>query len=118
MDEQENMKEQQSVAAEIMQLWDECPEDGEPTYFQLMEIYSQAYRLAELVQSLHEFKNNRNPPTNMRSIKVYFSNGDHLFTNINGTNDHILAYYIGKEFNLGNGEHDLMAIATKVEFLD
>lgn len=54
----------------------------------------------------------------MRSIKVYFSNGDYLFTNINGTNDHILAYYIGQEFNLGNGEHDLIAIATKVEFLD
>ena len=54
----------------------------------------------------------------MRTIKVHFSNGYHLFTNINGTDSHILAYYIGKEFNLGNGEHDLMAIATKVEFLD
>jgi hypothetical protein len=54
----------------------------------------------------------------MRTIKVHFSNGYHLFTNINGTDSHILAYYIGKQFNLGNGEHDLMAIATKVEFLD
>ncbi len=62
MDEQANMIEQQSVAAEIMRLWDECPEDGEPTDFQLMETYSQAYRLAELVQALHESRYNRNPP--------------------------------------------------------
>jgi hypothetical protein len=54
----------------------------------------------------------------MKTIKVYFSNGQHLLTNINGTDDDILAYYIGKEFNLGNDENDLMVIATKVDFLD
>lgn len=72
------------------------------------------------VLAVHLWRLALNTPTEttMRSIKVYFSNGDHLFTNINGTDSHILAYYIGKEFNLGNGEHDLMAVATKVEFLD
>ena len=62
MDEQANMREQQSVSAEILRIWDECPEDGEPTEPQLMETYENAYRLAELVKSLHEFRFNRNPP--------------------------------------------------------
>jgi hypothetical protein len=61
----------------------------------------------------------------MRSIKVYFSNGDHLFTSVNGTDAEILYYYIGSEFNFGNGElvglgpeNDIITIAIKVEFLD
>jgi hypothetical protein len=54
----------------------------------------------------------------MREIKVYFDNGDSLETCINGSNESILSYYIGQTFNLGNGENDLMAKATKVEFLN
>jgi hypothetical protein len=54
----------------------------------------------------------------MRSIKVSFANGDYLFTSVNGTDAEILYYYIGSEFNLGNGENDIITIATKVEFLD
>ena len=55
----------------------------------------------------------------MRSIKVTFDNGDWLETNINGTNAEILKYYVGNEFNLGDGAGgDLMAKATSVEFLD
>ena len=55
----------------------------------------------------------------MRSIKVTFDNGNSLETNINGTNAEILKYYVGNEFNLGDGAgDDLMAKATSVEFLD
>ena len=56
--------------------------------------------------------------TSMRSIKVTFSDGDWLITNINGTNQEILDYYIGQQFNLGDGSGgDRLVIATEVEFL-
>lgn len=56
---------------------------------------------------------------NMRTIRITFLNGDSLVTNINGTNEEILAYYVGQEFNLGDGAGgDKMATATTVEFLD
>jgi len=54
----------------------------------------------------------------MRIIKVTFDNGDEITTSINGTNKEIEAYYLGNSFNLGNGTNDLMAKATKVEFLN
>jgi len=54
----------------------------------------------------------------MRSIKVFFANGAHLSTNINGTREEILAYYIGNEFNLGECGNDLMTKAIRVEFLE
>lgn len=63
MDEQANLKEQQSVAAEILRIWDRCPEDGEFSEYQLSCLAFHAYRLAELVQALHEYRFNRNPPT-------------------------------------------------------
>jgi len=52
----------------------------------------------------------------MKTIKVTFSNGDHLTTAINGTEDEIRAYYIGQTFNLGT-ESDLLVQAVAVEFL-
>jgi len=55
----------------------------------------------------------------VRSIKVTFEDGDWLATNINGTEDEIRAYYLGNEFNLGDGHGgDRMVRATQVEFLD
>jgi hypothetical protein len=51
----------------------------------------------------------------MKSIRVRFSNGDSLVTSINGTNEEIRAYYLGKLFELSEG---VMARATEVEFLD
>jgi len=55
----------------------------------------------------------------MRAITVYYSNGDHVTTNINGTEGEIRAYYMGQRFNLGDGAGgDLMAIALCVDFLD
>jgi hypothetical protein len=55
----------------------------------------------------------------MRTITVYYNNGDHVSTNINGTDNEIYAYYLGKVFNLGDGAGgDLMARALCVDFLD
>lgn len=51
-------------------------------------------------------------------VTVFFDNGDHLNTQINGTRESINDYYLGKEFNLGNGENDIMARATLVLFDD
>ena len=53
----------------------------------------------------------------MKTIKVIFKNGDSLTTKINGTEDEIKAYYVGKVFNLGCVEDDLQE-AIGVEFLD
>ena len=53
----------------------------------------------------------------MHEVKVTFDNGDYLYTEINGTAKEIINYYQGKIFNLGNGENDLMAICTTVEFI-
>ena len=53
----------------------------------------------------------------MKTVKVTFDNGDSLTTQINGTPEEIRAYYIGRQFNLGNGENDLMAVAISVEFI-
>ena len=54
----------------------------------------------------------------MRAVKVVYSNGDEIVTNINGTDQEIQAYFkVGKLFNLGNGETDLMA-RVEALFLD
>lgn len=52
--------------------------------------------------------------TKLTDITVFFDNGDYLKTQINGTRESINDYYLGKEFNFGNGENDLMARATLV----
>lgn len=52
-----------------------------------------------------------------QAIRVTFDDGDTLETEINGTPDEILRYYLGQTFNLGQGEHDRLARAVKVEFL-
>jgi hypothetical protein len=62
MDIEANMKEQQEVAEAILSIWDKCPESGEFSYDQLDKIGQAAYRLAELVKAVHEYKFNRNPP--------------------------------------------------------
>jgi len=53
----------------------------------------------------------------MKTIKVTFSNGDHLTTGINGTEAEILAYYIGQTFNMGV-EGDLMVRGVSVDFIE
>jgi hypothetical protein len=52
----------------------------------------------------------------MRAVKVLFGNGDHFTTNINGTDEEIKAYYLGKWFNLGNVE-DNMQQCVNVEII-
>lgn len=51
----------------------------------------------------------------MRSIRVTFENNDFLETNINGTDEEIRNYYVGKYFEL---KENLIVKAIKVEFLD
>ena len=53
----------------------------------------------------------------MRDIKIVYDNGDVCYTRINGTREEILAYYIGKKFNLGS-EADRIVTAQEVHFLD
>lgn len=53
----------------------------------------------------------------MRHIRVTYSNGDQVQTQINGSTEDIERYYLGKVFNLGTVE-DNMQIALRVEFLD
>lgn len=55
----------------------------------------------------------------MRSITVTFETGETLNTNINGTNDEIRQYYVGRYFNLGgklDPTQDRMVKATDVTF--
>lgn len=57
--------------------------------------------------------------TQRRVVRVTYSNGDSIATDVNGTEEEIRDYFgIGKYFNLGSGEHDLMAKVVNVEFLD
>ena len=50
----------------------------------------------------------------MKSIKVYFTDGNSLITSINGTDEEILAYYIGQSFELIEGK---TSVCNRVEFL-
>lgn len=54
----------------------------------------------------------------MRSIEVTYSDGQKIQTSINGTDDEIRRYYLGKSFNLGRGAEDYVVKATDVKFLD
>ncbi len=56
----------------------------------------------------------------LRAAKIIFDNGDSITTSLaaNLTDDEIKNYYrIGRVFNLGNGELDLMAKVTEVIIL-
>jgi hypothetical protein len=56
----------------------------------------------------------------MKTIKVTFEDGNSLTTQINGTNEDIENYYLGKYFQFGDTEekpYDYMVKAIKVEFL-
>lgn len=51
-------------------------------------------------------------------VKVTYSNKDTVTTPINGTIETVKDYFaIGKVFNIGSGENDLMACVEKLEFL-
>ena len=57
----------------------------------------------------------------MRSVKVTFEDGNTISTNINGSEDEVLDYYLGtdrkgKTFNLGREGDDLVR-AVSVDFI-
>jgi hypothetical protein len=54
----------------------------------------------------------------MKTVKVYFANGDHLITGINGTAEEIEFYYVNNVFNIGTGGNDNMQKCTKIEFIN
>jgi len=51
----------------------------------------------------------------MRTVTVYFSDGDTITTSINGTDDEVASYYLGQSFELSE---DRSATALLVHFLD
>lgn len=51
----------------------------------------------------------------MKTVTVHFENGDTITTRINGTDEEIKAYYLGRYFNLGT-VGDNMQKAVAVEF--
>jgi len=54
----------------------------------------------------------------MREVKVTYSNGDVIETDINGTDKEIKEYFkIGRVFNVGRGVNDELAKVKKVEIL-
>lgn len=57
-----------------------------------------------------------------RTIKLLFKGEDGVEftqeTEINGTEDEIIAYYMGNVFNVGKGPNDYMAKCMAVDFTD
>ncbi len=54
----------------------------------------------------------------MKLVKVTFSDGDHLLTTINGTEESIRAYFIGSRFDHGDPDGpERFVTATDVEFI-
>lgn len=53
----------------------------------------------------------------MRTVKVFYENGDNETTRINGTEAEIKQYYEGKIFNIGH-ESDNLQKCIHIEFLD
>lgn len=51
----------------------------------------------------------------MITVKVTFANGNYLITNINATPDEAREYYLGQEFNIGEGGEDNLQPAVNVE---
>ncbi len=64
------------------------------------------------------------PPTNpfnlprRHTVKVVFNGGAIITTEINGTTDSVVVYYIGNWFNVGSGELDDMQKAVTISFWD
>ena len=55
----------------------------------------------------------------MKSITVHFADGNKIHTEINGTEETIINYYLDKYFNFGDTEthpQDKMVKAVKVDF--
>ena len=61
-------------------------------------------------------------PTKRREISITWKGEDGVEfttkTHINGTEDEIIAYYMGNVFNVGKGAMDYYAKAVAVDFID
>jgi hypothetical protein len=55
MDPDANLKEQRSLAREILARWDDCADDGTLTESQTIALAFKANRLAELVEALDQW---------------------------------------------------------------
>jgi hypothetical protein len=53
---------------------------------------------------------------NMKNIRVYFLNGDKLETNINGSVEEIINYYLGRKFTLEVGDEEVTTSAIRIKF--
>lgn len=53
----------------------------------------------------------------MKTIEVYFEDGDSIVTRINGTTEQIEQYYLNHIFNLGTSD-DNMKKCVRIEFLE
>lgn len=60
---------------------------------------------------------NTNEYLPMRPIKITYENGEVKYTQINGSKQEVINYYVGRVFNVGFGEHDNLLKCIKVEFL-
>lgn len=59
--------------------------------------------------------------TKLRTVKVYFTNGTSLTTNMAArlTNKEIRSYYrVGKVFNIGAGPNDRLTKVKRVKIID
>jgi len=57
----------------------------------------------------------------MKTARVTFADGNTLTTSINGTEEEIKAYYLGKKFQFGDTEerpYDYMVEAVKVDIIN
>lgn len=55
MDPTANLKEQSSISAEILAIWDDCDDIGNLTPKQREQVAELAYNLAQLVQAMAEW---------------------------------------------------------------
>lgn len=53
-----------------------------------------------------------------REISVTFANGQQINTEINGTEDEIIAYYRDNRFNVGRGSEDDVQAVAQIKFTD
>lgn len=51
------------------------------------------------------------------TIKVLYTNGDSIKTEINATFEEARAYYVGQWFNIGRGEEDNMQKCISIELI-
>ena len=59
MDPIANNAEQKSLALTVMAIWDDCPDNGEFNDTQTQNLCHAAYRLAELIHAMEEWKRSR-----------------------------------------------------------